>query len=135
MRFLLRAAFWLGVVVMFIPAESTKPSAPPIGATEAVSAAGAAVSDMRRFCSRQAEACAVGSQVATAFGQKAQAGAKMLYDLVTAEGASQHTLTPVDLAIPWRGPDPRKETDSKRPAEEPTVPMPRTRPRGQSAAS
>jgi hypothetical protein len=117
MRFLLRAAFWLGVVAMFIPAEKTKPSAPSVGAA------------------RQAEACAVGSQVAAAVGQKAQAGAKMLYDLVTAEGPSQHTLTPADLAIPWRGPEVRKETEGKRPTEEPAVPMPRTRPRGQSAAS
>jgi hypothetical protein len=135
MRFLLRAAFWLGVVAMFIPAEKTKPSAPSVGAAEAVAAAGAAVSDMRRFCARQAEACAVGSQVAAAVGQKAQAGAKRLYDLVTAEGPSQHTLTPADLAIPWRGPEVRKETEGKRPTEEPAVPMPRTRPRGQSAAS
>jgi hypothetical protein len=135
MRFLLKAAFWLSVVVILLPANEKRP-APQIGATEAVSAAGAAVSDMRQFCSRQPDACAVGSQAATTFGQKAQAGAKMLYEFLSdrsgpnetgsvagrtdrstgghAAQPSQHTLTPADLAPVWRGPEPRK--DGKRPA-------------------
>jgi Family of unknown function (DUF5330) len=135
MRFLLKTAFWLSVVVMLLPADEKRP-APQVGATEAVSAATAAMSDMRQFCSRQPDACAVGSQAATTFGQKAQVGAKMLYEFLSdrtgpnetgsvsgkaadrpaghAAQPSQHTLTPADLAPTWRGPEPRK--DSKRPA-------------------
>jgi hypothetical protein len=135
MRFLLKTTFWLSVVVMLLPADEKRP-APQVGATEAVSAATAAMSDMRQFCSRQPDACAVGSQAATTFGQKAQAGAKMLYEFLSdrtgpnetgsvsgktadrpaghAAQPSQHTLTPADLAPAWRGPEPRK--DSKRPA-------------------
>jgi hypothetical protein len=130
MKFLLKAAFWLSVVVMLLPAGEKSAPAPQVGATEAVSAAGAAVSDMRQFCARQPEACAVGSQAATAFGQKAQAGAKMLYEFLNdrvpnetasvgskptgAAQRSQHTLTSDDLAPAWRGPEPRR--DGKRPA-------------------
>ena len=138
MKFLLKAAFWLTVVVVLLPSDK-QPSAPApqVGATEAVSAAGAAVSDMRQFCTRQPEACAVGSQAATAFGQKAQAGAKLLYEFLSdrvgpnetgsvpakpadrrAGGAtaqpSQHTLTPADVAPTWRGPEPRRDVAARR---------------------
>lgn len=81
MFFLLRAAFWLTIVLALLPTGNTQSSSrgPQIG--EALSAAGAAVSDARHFCDRQPEACEVGSQAAVMIGQRAQAGAKMLYDL------------------------------------------------------
>lgn len=131
MFFLIRAAFWLSIVIILLPTGSQPKSAPGIETADAVSAASAAVSDMRKFCARQPEACSVGSQAAVAFGYKAQAGAKMLYDFltdalapgetgsVTPAGArkvdfkSQDTLLPGDLAPGWRGaaplprPDPR----------------------------
>ena len=81
MFFLLRVAFWLTIVLALLPTGGTQPAArgPQVG--EAISAAGDAVSDMRHFCTRQPAACEVGSQVAVMIGQRAQAGAKMLYDL------------------------------------------------------
>jgi hypothetical protein len=133
MRFLIKAAFWLTVVAMFLPTPEQAPkSTPPIGTVEAVSAAGAAISDIGQFCARQPDACEVGSQAAVALGHKAQAGAKMLYDLLSekagetgsigtrpADGtntprSSQQTLTPADLtpawrAPVWRGPEPRPD--------------------------
>ena len=66
--------------------------------------------------------------------QKAQAGAKLLYEFLnerlgehsgsTGTGGaerhsgkpSQNTLTPADLAPAWRGPQPRKDAEVKRPA-------------------
>jgi uncharacterized protein DUF5330 len=146
MFFLLRMAFWLGVVLVLLPSGSTSrgPSVSEIGAANAISAASATVSDLRGFCARQRDACSVGSQVATAIGYKAQAGAKMLYDVLTealapretgslASGtgrdgvpaksgsdnsspdrASQNTLSSTDLIPAWRGPQPRK--DGKHPA-------------------
>src|SRR5215211_5821588 len=84
MFFLLRVAFWLSIVIILLPTGSQQPkSAPTLETKEAVSAASAAVSDMRQFCSRQPDACAVGSQAAVAFGHKAQAGAKMLYEFLS----------------------------------------------------
>ena len=127
MKFLLKAAFWLSIVVMLLPSGEKSAPAPQVGATDAVSAASAAMSDMRQFCARQPDACAVGSQAATVFGQKAQAGAKMLYEFLNdrfgehdkpalaAGRPSQHTLTPADLAPAWRGPTPRKESEVRRP--------------------
>jgi Family of unknown function (DUF5330) len=146
MFFLLRMAFWLGVVLVLLPtgAAQRSPSSSEVNASEAISAASATVGDMRGFCARQPDACTVGSQVATAIGYKAQAGAKMLYEVLseamapretgtvpstpsrrgagakavsertTVERTSQSTLTPADLAPSWRGPPPRK--DGKHPA-------------------
>jgi len=122
MRFLLRMAFWLGVVLVLLPSAGTQ-STPKVqvGTVEAVSAARAAVGDLRSFCDRQAEACTVGSQAAVAIGHRAQAGAKMLYeflnerlgpqtpDAVGSTGkASQQTLTPTDIEPAWRGHQPHR---------------------------
>src|SRR6185369_11274752 len=80
MFFLLRVAFWLTIVLALLPSGGAQQSAQAkVGPTEAVVAAGAAVSDMSGFCDRQPEACVVGAQTAVAIGQRAQAGAKMVY--------------------------------------------------------
>ena len=55
-------------------------------------AAGAAVSDMSSFCDRQPDACVVGAQAAVAIGQRAQAGAKMVYEFFN-DHASHGTET------------------------------------------
>jgi len=131
MMFLLRVAFWFGVVLVLLPSGGAKDTSSAaqgsaISATEAVSAASATVSDMSHFCSRQPEACAVGAQAAAALGQRAQAGAKMVYDFINERRASQstgslvaggpaakavvvtkqsqNTLTASDVTPPWRAP-------------------------------
>ena len=123
MFFLMRMAFWLGLVLVLLPTEKTPDAAklPQIGATEAVTAAGAAVSDMSQFCIRQPAACEIGSQAATVIGHRAQAGARKVYQMITdkkpdhtgsigrggaptANGAPADTLTVDDLKTDWRGP-------------------------------
>ena len=93
MFFLLRMAFWLGLVLVLLPSGSVQPNASrtEVGASEALSAASATVGDLRGFCTRQPDACTVGSQVATAIGYKAQAGAKMLYDFLSEALAPRET--------------------------------------------
>ena len=127
MFFMLRMAFWLGLVLVLLPREKTPESdkMPQIGASEAVSAATAAVSDMSQFCKRQPAACEVGGQAATVIGQRAQEGARKLYQIITDKKASDHTgsiggaedpasqqmdvgprdtLTPDDMMVEWRVP-------------------------------
>jgi Family of unknown function (DUF5330) len=92
MFFLLRMAFWLSVVLMLLPTGSSQPqTANAVAATDAISAASATVGDLRQFCTRQPDACTVGSQVATELGYKAQAGAKMLYEFLTDTLATKNT--------------------------------------------
>jgi hypothetical protein len=125
MFFLLRMAFWLGLVLVLLPRDKTPESdkLPQLGASEAVSAATAAVSDMGQFCKRQPAACEVGGQAATVLTHRAQDGARKLYQIITDKRASDHTgsiggdengdtslaeaaprdtLTPDDLATDWR---------------------------------
>ena len=127
MRFLLRVAFWLGVVLVLLPSGGSQPlPKSQVSAGEAFSAAKAAVSDMQHFCERQPTVCEVGSHTAVTLGQRAQVGAKMLYEFlherfgtdesttVQSTGTvptkpSQHTLRPADLTPPWRGPQPRDD--------------------------
>lgn len=146
MRFLLRLAFWLGLILVLLPSGGSQPAPKSdVSTSEAISAAKAAVTDARQFCERQPEACTVGTQAAVAIGHRAQAGAKMLYEFLndqlgpndtSATGAvkqarassagkavplpvarpSQNTLTPADLAPAWRGPQPRREAHNERPA-------------------
>ena len=137
MRFLLRITFWLGLVLVLLPRDKTTESekVPQIGAAEAVQAATAAVSDMSQFCKRQPAACDVGGQAATIIGQRAQDGARKLYQIITdkknqitndkndkkapdhtgsigtdpsdlaAVEIPRETLTQDDLALEWRGPE------------------------------
>ena len=137
MFFLLRMAFWLGLVLILLPSGSSERAAPAtaVNASQAISAASATVGDLRQFCIRQPDACTVGSHVATELGYKAQAGAKMIYDFLSealaskdaakgiskeapkvtgsltsvADNASQNTLMPADLVPAWHAPLPRKD--------------------------
>jgi hypothetical protein len=93
MFFLLRVAFWLTIVLALLPSGGAQRSAqaeasqPKFGAGDAVVAASAAVSDMTSFCERQPDACVVGAQAAVAIGQRAQAGAKMVYEFINDHAA------------------------------------------------
>ena len=81
MFFVFRLVFWLGLVLVLLPREPEegKVAAPQLGAVEAISAASAAVSDMSGFCSRQPAACEVGGQAAAIIGERAQGGARKVY--------------------------------------------------------
>jgi hypothetical protein len=101
MFFLLRMAFWLGLVLVLLPREKTPESEklPQIGASQAVQAATAAVSDMSQFCKRQPQACEVGGQAASVIGQRAEDGARKLYKIITDKKAPDTATTDK------RGPD------------------------------
>ena len=136
MFFLLRMAFWLCVVCVLLPSGNT-PTSPDaqIDASQAVTLASAAVSDVRGFCERHPDACVTGGKVAVALGHKAEAGARTLYELITklrekstssekaeskpASSGAQGTLTPADMAPTWRAPvplPPRREARANGPA-------------------
>jgi hypothetical protein len=85
MFFLLRMAFWLGLVLVLLPREKTPESEklPQISVSDAVTAASAAVSDMSQFCKRLPQACEVGGQAATVIGVRAQEGARKIYQSIT----------------------------------------------------
>jgi hypothetical protein len=136
MFFLLRMTFWLALVCVLLPGGGDNKALSQIDPARAVSAAGAAMSDMRGFCDRQPEACVVGGKVAVALGHKAEAGARTLFDIVSAQlrdqpsdkmatdakvipAAASGTLTASDLAPNWHSPvplPPRREARNTRPS-------------------
>ena len=89
MFFLLRMAFWLGVVCLLLPGSGAKSPDAKIDATQAITVASAAVSDVRGFCERQPDACVAGGKVAAALGEKAEAGARTLYQFISAKLADK----------------------------------------------
>ena len=131
MSFLIKAAFWLMIVVLLLPTDEGQRS-------DVYGTAKAAVNDVATFCDRNPETCAKGKDAFGVFVQKAQFGARMLMDLVNGrseagedateadEGAtdtqgsenslpfeptrfdlsaSQDTLSPEDREEAWAGPD------------------------------
>jgi hypothetical protein len=141
MFFLLRMAFWLGVVCVLLPGGTKSTSGGAnIDATQAMTLASAAVSDARGFCARQPDACVVGGKVATAIGQKAEDGARTIYGFIVAklaeksapaentvaatgltsgQAAGKGTLTASDAQPVWHAPvplPPRREARAGRPS-------------------
>src|ERR1700757_1051911 len=135
MFFLLRMAFWLGLVLVLLPRETTPESEklPQIDASQAVQAVTAAVSDVGQFCKRRPQVCEVGAQAAAVISVRAQEGARKIYHSVTdkkpesdkkapdhtgsigraddadpalMDVAPRDTLTAEDLALEWRGSGP-----------------------------
>ncbi len=128
MFFLLRMAFWLGVVLILLPSGAAQQNVPSsqVDASDAVSAASATVGDLRNFCTRQPDACTVGSQVAhrtrlqgagrrkdalRSLDRRAGAARHRIArqrqhrqrsgnGKASLEKASQNTLTPADLRRP-----------------------------------
>lgn len=128
MLFLIRAAFWLMIIVLLLPTDAQQRS-------EVYGTAQAAVNDVSSFCDRNPDTCARGKDAFAVFVQKAQFGARMLVDLIQnkASGgatepaqlqdtenpdaaafakpisfdmsASQDTLNPEDREEAWSGPD------------------------------
>jgi len=96
MFFLLRMAFWLGLVLVLLPTDKSSDAdkSQQIGASEAISAATAAVSDMSQFCNRQPAACTVGGQAATVIGERAQSGAKKVYQFITDKAEKNEKKAP-----------------------------------------
>jgi hypothetical protein len=141
MFFLLRMAFWLGVVCVLLPGGTKSASGDAnIDATQAMTLASAAVSDARGFCARQPDACVVGGKVASAIGHKAEDGARSIYSFVMAklseksapaentaaatgqtsgQVAGKGTLTASDVQPVWHAPvplPPRREARAGRPS-------------------
>ena len=75
MLFLIRAAFWLMIIVLLLPTDDKQRS-------EVYGTAQAAVNDVTGFCDRNPETCARGKDAFAVFVQKAEFGARMLMDLI-----------------------------------------------------
>ncbi len=114
MRFLLRTIFWLSVVLVLLPNSGSQPAPKSqVSASEAFSAAAGVVSDIQHFCERQQEACVIGSRTAITLGQRAQAGAKILYEFFSGKISSNEFKSVPAASVPL--PPARPSQDRLRP--------------------
>jgi hypothetical protein len=108
--FLLRAAFWLTVAILLIPADSQTGEAPRVTIVNAFLAAKATVADLSAFCERNPDVCVTGGAAFDLFAEKAQSGARMLYRYLDKPAdpmaePGKGTLSEDDIALPWKGID------------------------------
>lgn len=120
--FLIRVGFWVGLAVLLLPTDERQQA-------RLYGTAVATVERISTFCDRNAQACAAGAELWATFVKKAEFGARMAIDLVSASGhkdedaaaprsqpasakskpelkpasAPRGTLTPADLTPAWRG--------------------------------
>ena len=108
--FLIRAAFWVGAVVLLLPTDERQQA-------RLYGTAVATVERITTFCDRNAQACVVGGELWVAFVKKAEFGARMAIDLVSSGGRKDE-----DAASPRVQP-------ASAPANARTRPEPRSEPR------
>lgn len=104
--FLIRTAFWVGLVILLLPTDKQQQA-------KLYSSARAAIHHVSTFCDRNAGLCAQGARQWATFQTKLEFGTKLAVDLVAERltgaplGAPQPavdrgTLTPADTTPAWR---------------------------------
>ena len=94
--FLIRAGFWLSVVVLLLPAEDppsnvqlTAETDTRVSAVGVIDAARTTVSDLASLCERSPQVCVTGEAAFDIFLRKARYGAGLVYDLMSGTQDSQ----------------------------------------------
>jgi hypothetical protein len=101
MRFILRTTFWLGVVLVLLPNGNSEPvTKSQVSASEAIAAAEGMVADVQQFCERQQQVCVVASRTALTLSQRAQAGAKALFESISARFGSNESKSAKPIPLP-----------------------------------
>lgn len=116
MMFLLRAAFWLCVVILLLPGDPDRPAnAPSVTVLELLTAARTAVADLGQMCDRNPDLCETGGEVAQVLADKARYGIEQLQAFLDRQAVEGNTLTPEDTAVPWQDPlgEPRALADAR----------------------
>ena len=132
--FLLKLAFWLGLVLLVLPlpgnfGTQTEGEIPRASAIDAMGVAQSTISDLAGFCERNPETCETGASLAATMREKAEYGAKFVYEYLSEDEADgvaaglrgaaneavargpegvpmpplRDTLSEADRQISWRG--------------------------------
>ena len=111
MMFLIRLAFWLGLVVLLLPTDERQQA-------RFYTTALATVERATTFCERNTQTCAVAAQLWATFLKKAEFGARMAIDLVSSGGRSDEGAT----SQPAARTEPAGSPSHMRPKAEPKLP-------------
>jgi hypothetical protein len=87
--FLIRAVFWLTLVIAFIPVnpEDLKDGQRAVSTGETMVAAQALLADLAGFCERNPDACVTGRELLAQLGAKAKTGAREIYQYIDEQQA------------------------------------------------
>lgn len=104
MFFLLRVAFWLSLVILFIPADPQVAAqgndGRDVSTLEAIGAANSTWQDVKGFCTRNPDACGIGRMALDTFSAKARTGARWVYEKL--EGPDEVGRAPVTTGTATR---------------------------------
>ena len=107
MFFLFRCIFWLGLVVVLLPASPDGDTPPPrVSFLQALSAARTFARDLSGTCDRNPHACEVGGDTIRLVKMKIETGSDIVGALIMSDAneADAGTLTEDDLAAEWSAP-------------------------------
>jgi len=107
MRFLIKSAFWLSLVLLVIPfgGSDSPDGRPTIGAVEAFVAARAVIDDFSGLCERRPDACEVGRSAMTTIGIRAREGARIAYGVLDEHfGEGGHPVHTGSIPMPQESP-------------------------------
>ncbi len=134
MFFLIRTAFWLGLVILVLPiGTGSENSSKEVGVStfEALAAAQSTMNDLSGFCQRNPQTCVTGGVALQAFGEKAKESARLVYEYIddavapTSSQNHSNTLSEQDRNIPWQGPT-GDEAELNTSLQQPTVALPKS---------
>ena len=103
MFFLLRAAFWFSLVLLFLPIwpSSQATDDQPVGAIRALSAAQQAVGDLAGICERKPDVCETGKKAVHTITVRAKESARVAFDCSTTERPTKlEPVAPPPAPIP-----------------------------------
>ena len=128
MGFLIRIALFLGLVILFIPADEAETKKLANGQSvswfDTLGFASAAYSDARGFCDRNPQACSTGGVLVATFEAKARTGARWVYSYLSPSAAHPSPEDKADPNAPAAQPMPPLATGSVRARQAPIQPMP-----------
>lgn len=97
MFFLLRVAFWVSLVILFIPADpqisAENGRGHDVSTFEAIGAAQSTYEDVKGFCGRNPTACDVGRVALDTFTAKARTGVRWVHRQLEGDEAGAPTAT------------------------------------------
>jgi hypothetical protein len=95
--FLIRVAFWLGLVVLLLPTDERQQA-------RLYSSVAAAVERVTTFCDRNPKVCATGAELWAAFLKKAEFGARLAVDLASSSARKESDTPAESSGRPLRPP-------------------------------
>jgi hypothetical protein len=98
MGFLIRSAFWIGLVLLIIPVGGNdgEESAREVGLLEAAGAAAAAFSDLRGMCERQPQVCETAGAALDTIAARARESLRLAHEAFSENDATETVAVEAD---------------------------------------